>query len=570
VAVLGWWLSSHWGPTGSSTGAGPGGKGRAALAVLPLTNIGGGADDGFTVGLHSDIITRLAKLASLKVISRESVLEYAGSKKNLRQIGEELGVASVLTGEVQRAGNELRLNVTLRAAATDENLWAESYNRELTARGILSVQSEIAEAVARALAASLSPTERANLRALPTTNDKAYELYLAGSPLAEGPTSDDSRRSLAALTQAVELDPKFAQAWASLGVAHAFAHWRYDVNKGHLDQGFAAARQSLAIAGDLAEGHIGLGTCHYVNRDYDAALAEFELAERAQPGMPMALKMKGYLHRRVGKWDKSIAEIAIVLDQSPRDAFLLSNQAISLTYMRRYAEAESLFLRSRAAGETLENLGAYVQMCMSRDGDARSVAALSDYMAAHPEQRDMQPMQEIVRARFMAHDYARVHVDLEGMPERMASQTHDQPKSLLLAIADDLAGERDKAAAEYETSRQALATWLAATPDDNRLQASMGYALAGLGRRDEALRAGRRAVELLPVERDALVGTIRLLDLCLIAARAGALDEAMQYLEQYQSQPTQVSIRALALDPRLSPLRELPRFKALEQAFAAK
>jgi len=551
LGTCGWfgWRAMRAQPAGTPVAAE-----RRALAVLPFTNLGSSAEDAtFAAGLHSDVLTRLAKIGSLKVIARTSVLEYATTQKPLREIGKELGVSSILSGEVQRAGNALRFNLTLHDAASEDSLWAESYNRELTSKDIFAVQSEIAEAVARALQAQLSPAERKELRGVPTTNDKAYDAYLVGQALNDVESEAGLHRSLAALESAVTLDPRFALAWASLSEARGSLYWLFEpANKPLLAAAFDAARRALELEPDLPEAHLRLGLCHYVSRDYESAQREYEIAARGLPSSADLARARGLLFRRTGKWDEAARELGQAIDLSPRVGNMHGELATTLMFIGRYDEAvRQGELQKVLGGRPIGTFGALA--LVNRDGRV-TPEALAQFSRSDPNSSAEELVMRWMLG-ILARDLPAARAELANSPELLSSQWHDYPRVLLHAITDELAGDAAKAQQEYEAARAAALAEIQAHPEDARPHASFALALAGLGQREEALREARRATEMLPIERDSIVGGALQLDRFYTELRVGALDEAVRTLEDYLSRPAPYSLRALVLDPRLDALK---------------
>ncbi|MFN0241792.1 MAG: hypothetical protein ACKVWV_02785, partial [Planctomycetota bacterium] len=557
------WLG--WRATHPLPASAPAATARRALAVLPFTDLGGSAEDAtFSAGLHSDVLTRLAKIGSLKVIARTSVLEYAETKKPLRVIGEELGVNSILSGEVQRAGNALRLNLTLHDAQSDGSIWAESYNRELTSKDIFAVQSEIAEAVARALQAQLSPAEKIELRGVPTTNDKAYDAYLTGLALVDKDARAALRQSVTALESAVALDPRFALAWASLSQTRGKIYWLYEpTNAAMLASAFEAARRAIELEPELPEAHLALGRYHYVSRDYEGAQREYDIAERGLPGSLELLRARATLYRRIGKWDDSARDFARAVELSPREDSLHFDLALTLLSLGHYDEALRHFELAHALSGDAKGDFFYAVCAVNRDGrvDPELLARVApDAGRGTPEQFVLR-----WRLRILSRDLALARSELDSIPELLSSQWYDYPRALLFAITDELAGDSAKARSEYEAARDMALSRIQAFPENARPHAPLALALAGLGQRDEALREARRATEMLPVERDTVVGGALLLDRFYTELRVGALDEAVSTLEEYLSRPAYFALRALILDPRLDALKGHAGFEALRK-----
>ncbi|MEQ1893690.1 MAG: protein kinase [Planctomycetota bacterium] len=550
LGALGWigWRRLHSGAAGAPSSASE----RTALAVLPFTNLGAaGEDASFAAGLHSDVLTRLAKIGALKVIARSSLLEYADTQKPLHQIGEELGAGAILSGEVRRAGHALRLNLTLHDARSEDNLWAESFDRELSSEDLFAVQGEIAEAVAAALRAKLSPAYEQRLRSVPTTSDEAYEAYLAGQ-VRDGNGDESWLRGIAFLEASVTHDPRFALAWAELAEARGSFYWLYHPEQAELlASAFDAARRALELEPGLAEGHLRLGSCHYYSRDYEAAEREFELAEAGLPNSTELMLSRSSLFRRIGRWDESRAQLERALEISPREKNVHWSLAISLLFLGRYDESLRHMELQRALLGGEDASGYEWVLMTNRDGRVPSEAFERPLKA-----KDLQSEQAILRwrLRLMTHDFAAVPADLAQSPERISNQWHDYPRALLLAIGKELAGEEAAARELYESAHAVVLAQIRARPDDARLYAPLGLTLAGLGQHEEALREARRATELMPVEHDSVVGGGLLLDRFYTELRVGALDEAVRTLADYLARPRLFALRALVLDPRLDAL----------------
>lgn len=560
LGVAGW---LGWGALHASKGGVPAAGERRAVAVLPFTDLGGSTEDAnFSAGLHSDVLTRLAKLNSLKVIARNSVLEYAATKKPLRQIGEELGVSSILSGELQRSGHLLRLNLTLHDAESEDSLWADTYNRELTSKDLFAVQSEIAEAVAHALQARLSPAEVRELRDVPTTNDAAYHAYLTGRALMsqfDGKFEDIVRE----LESSVALDPQFALAWASLSEARGIHFWiKEPSNTDLLDSAFDAARRALAIDPDLPEAHLRLGFCYYYSRDYESAEREYEIAERGLPNSADLLRARSALYRRVGRWEDSRIVLLQAIDLSPREFDIHWSLATTLLFLGRYDESLLHMDRESALrGGVGKSFYEWIAMA---DRDGRIPPEAFEPLAT---ERKLNAQDFILRwrLRLLARDPANARSDLDSAPELLSHQWHDYPRALLVAIAAELEGDAAGARQQYEIARDASLSEIWAHPEDARPYGALGLALAGLGEREEALNAARKGLEMLPVQRDSVVGGALLLDRFYTELRVGALDEAVSSLDAYLSRPALFSMRALVLDPRLDALKGHAEFEELRR-----
>ncbi|MEO7724531.1 MAG: tetratricopeptide repeat protein [Chthoniobacterales bacterium] len=317
-----------------------------SIAVLPFENLSAEKENAYFVeGIQDEILTRLAKISALKVISRTSTMRYASRPDNLREIGRQLSVATILEGSVQRAEGTMRVNLQLIDAASDTHFWAETYDREV--KNIFSVESEVAQSVADALQATLLPAESARISAVPTKNPAAYDFFLKGeyehraALAAQIPQAFD--KAAAWYQEAIARDPNFALAMAQLVVCRMRRHWLAEsLSEAELVEVERVAKQALTLAPDLPEAHIALGVYHYYgSRQYELALAEFQRALELQPNNSEALSFSGYVHRRQGKWDSALDELAKSLKQDPRNATLEANVAQTYLILRRWKEART-------------------------------------------------------------------------------------------------------------------------------------------------------------------------------------------------------------------------------------
>ena len=335
-------------PTASATGksenispASGTGDSDKSIAVLPFTNRSPNADDVyFTDGVHDDLLTQLAKIDAFSVISRTSVLEYRDTAKNLKQIGEELGVANIMEGAVQRSGSRVRINVQLIDAGSDEHLWAEVYDRELTTENLFDIQSEIAQAIAGALKATLTDTEIAVVSDAPTENVKAYELYLQGKRFSLGETEIGFDTSVDLFREALKLDPNFKLAWIGLAQAYINNYWSYGGNPADRKKTRDAIDRAKAIDPDFPELFMAEGFYHYWGLlDYETALINIDKAIAGMPGNAEAHMWKGWASRRAGLWDQAIDSMQQSIKLDPRKVINLIEFGQTLGYVGRWDEA---------------------------------------------------------------------------------------------------------------------------------------------------------------------------------------------------------------------------------------
>lgn len=545
-----------------------------SIAVLPFENLSDDKQNAYFVeGIQDEILTRLAKISALKVISRTSTMRYASRPDNLREVGRQLGVATILEGSVQRAEGSMRVNLQLIDATSDTHLWAETYDREV--KNIFSVESEVAQSVADALQAKLLPAESARIANVPTKNPAAYDLFLkaqyffnqlqtssAKDPVATG------REAAQAFGGAIAADPDFALAYARRSYFESYLQW-YGVDK--RSEIFAAAQsdaeRALALQPDLGEAHLAMGYVHYWgHRDYEAALREFALAKASLPNNADVLAAIGYVHRRQGSASRGIPEMqeAMVLD--PRDSVLPREIANSYTALRRYAEAETYYARSLAL--VPNDTEAVVQRATSTmfAGDMEGAARI---LAATPP--DLDPQGTVSLSRF------RLAMKLRQPDQALAAIAHSPdwlmtrwehslaPISLLRAEALALKGETGPARAAYLEAEKQLLPLLDRPNEKADGQSYLGLVYAGLSRKEAALQAGRAAVEALPMSRDPIVGAFYLERLARTEAQVGESTSALEHLEALMSSAggETVSVATLRIDPVWDSLRHEPRFQAL-------
>ncbi|MGI8431749.1 MAG: tetratricopeptide repeat protein, partial [Chthoniobacterales bacterium] len=474
-----------------------------SIAVLPFENLSAEKENAYFVeGIQDEILTRLAKISALKVISRISTMRYASRPDNLREIGRQLGVATILEGSVQRAEGSVRVNLQLIDAASDTHLWAETYDRET--KKIFSVESEVAQSVADALKATLLPVESARIADVPTKNPAAYDLFLRGkyffNQLQTSSAKDpvvSSRAAAAAFGGAIAADPNFALAYALRSYFESYLQW-YGVDKRGevLAAAQSDAERALALQPDLGEAHLAMGYVHYWgHRAYEAALREFDLARASLPNNADAIAAIGYVRRRQGIATRGIPEMeqAMVLD--PRDSTLPREIANSFTALRRYAEAETYFARSLAL--VPDDTEAIVQRTTNAifAGDIDRAVKL---LAAVPP--DLDPQGTVSLARF------RLALKLRQPDQALAAIAHSPawlmtrwehslaPLSLLRAEALALKGETGPAGAAYLEAGKQLQPLLERPNEKADAQSYLGLVYAGLGQKEAALQAGRAAV----------------------------------------------------------------------------
>lgn len=545
-----------------------------SIAVLPFDNFSADQENAyFADGIQDDILTNLARIGDLKVISRTSVMPYRGQTHNVREIGKALNVATILEGSVRREGKRVRINVQLIDTATDKHMWAQVYDRELT--DVFAIQSELAREIASALKATLSPDEQERIEKKPTDNGDAYLIYLQAHEIFNRPDRlhDDVARVESLYEQAIQLDPSFALAHARLAHVASWSYYAIEPVAGRAQKARTAANEAVRLQPNLAETHLALGYVHYyVERDYDRALSEFAIARRGLPNDAGVFRAMAAIQRRQGKWAESSVSYQKAVSLDPKDPILLENMGMNYLAERDYAKAANLFDRAlQAAPETFTIRELRARTEFYARGDLRPMQQL---LASLPENVD--PNGTITLARYNLKMYERKFDELIGILERSPAEKSrgetSAPISRSFLLATVYAQKKDeaKARASYEEARAKAESAVRESPDDGPRHALLGLIDAGLGRCEEALAEGKRAVELLPESRDAFDGPILAVTRARIHMMCGDLETALALLDRSLQTPSGVTVPELRLDPIWDALRADPRFQRMLTKFERK
>lgn len=541
-------------------GLSPGDVDRIWIAVLPFTNTSGDVENAsFTNGVHDDILTQLHKIGGLSVISRTSVMAYKdeASRANLRQIASELRVSVILEGGVQRSGNQLRINAQLIDAATDEHLWAETYNREYSAENLFGIQTDIAVRIAEALRTELLPVELEQIAEHPTDDLEAYEVFVRGNEILRDLEVAANMRmipaSVAAFEEAVRLDPDFGLAWARLAMAHYHAiDSGLDHTEERLALGVDAARTALALDPDLAEAHTALGQLFTVSGELDDALAELRLAEARTPNHRDLSYAFARAFVAAGRWEEAVPHAVRAANLDPRSSLKLIYTAQSYAFTRRLDELEPVLERWRllsdspSATQGFEGFVrvAQVWVTLMLHGDleqARTSLQQNEIPGFFLEDMISQ-FPELARA-----------LDLEGLDcvcriARAWARRLDGRRAEELVLWDSIALAYGPTEVPANLNDDVLAMW--------HSRAAKYQARAG--REAEALDALARAEELVRYQ-----GVVIRANRALVLTELGRLAESLDLLEPLLDTPSPVSAVALQVSPEYDPLRGHPRFQAL-------
>jgi TolB-like protein/Flp pilus assembly protein TadD len=507
-----------------------------SIAVLPFSNFSADPENAyFADGMQDDILTSLARIRALKVISRTSVMPYRGqTAHNVREIGKALGVATILEGSVRRDGNRVRVNVQLIDATNDRHLWAEDYDRELT--DVFAIQTDLAQEITFALRAKLSAGEQQRIERRPTQNADAYLLYLQAHEIFTRPDRrhDDLARAETLYEKAIQLDPQFALAHARLSQLESWSYYAIEPVAGRMEKARTAAAAALRLEPHLAEAHLAEGLIYYyLDRDYERALAELKVARQELPNDAVVYRLIAAIKRRAGNWEESNASYEKALGLDPKDPILLENAGWNYVATRDYAKARKVLDRAVEVAPntfTIRELRARVEFLA--EGDLRPLQQL---LTSWPENED--PNGTITLARYnyrlYERDYAELIKILERSPAQKSRGETSAPifKSYLTATVYALMKNEPEAKAKFEKARLQAEAAVRESPEDGPRHALLGLIYAGLGRCDEAGAEGKRAVELLPETKDAFDGPILAVSRARIAVGCGDHALALALLE---------------------------------------
>jgi TolB-like protein/class 3 adenylate cyclase/Tfp pilus assembly protein PilF len=552
-----------------------------SIAVLPFENLSRDPDNAFfTDGVQDEILTDLAKIADLKVISRTSVMQYkTGVQRNLREIGQQLGVAHLLEGSVQRATNRIRVNAQLIDARSDAHLWAQTYDRDLA--DVFAIQSEIAKTIADQLQAKLSPSEKKAIEQAPTADVAAFDLYNRAKNLLLTTSFITNVKAILLqaaelLNQAVARDPSFFEAYCQLAYTHDNL---YFLGSDHTPERLALAEGAIQAAfrlrPDAGEAHLARAENLYRGHlDYDGALAELDIARRTLPNDPRVFELTGFIARRQGKQEEGLHNIERALELDPRNFYTLQQIALSYSNLRRYSEEAAILNRGLAIKpDDVETKVVRALVELDWKADTRPLHQTIDSIRERTPAAIQSVADSWLIYALAEHDATTAERALAALGENTFGTDAVQfSRSFGEGLIARMAKDESKARAAFAAARAQQEKIVQSEPNYGPALCVLGLIDAGLGRKEQALREGKRAVELLPVEKDSINGTSMIAYFAIIAAWVGDKDLACEQLAN-ASRVSGYGLHSygqLKLLPHWDPLRGDPRFERIVSSLASK
>ncbi len=548
-----------------------------SIAVLPFENRSDDKENAyFADGVQDDILTNLAKIGDLKVISRTSVMGYRGKSQNVREIGKALGVATILEGSVQRLGNRVRVNVQLIDANTDEHLWANDYDRDLT--DVFAIQTDLAQKIAGELQAKLSPTEKAQLENRPTQNGEAYLAFVRAHDLQSSAYEDLAKQKEAEqmYERAISLDPKFALAYARYSQLESWIVRSYDRTLERRSKARSLAERALQLQPDLPEGHLALGFSYYYgDNNFDAALKEFQIAQRGLPNESEACLAVGAIQRRQGKWAESTENLEKAAKLNPKDSWPLQNLTFNYSMQRDFASANKVI--DRALQIQPDALGLWeikAKLAISTNGDLSVGQKCFEKVRAMPMSTEdkFKVLGGSLDFLLLQRKYKEALELAQNSPDEMfAAMPHSVAlKYFVIGIAQKALGDANQSRAAFVKAKAVLEENAKQKPDDAESHIQLAKIQAWLGEKDAALAEAQRATQLRPESKDAFEGPAITAQVAEIYAIVGDNNRAIEMLDGLLSRPSDVTVSGLKLNPVWDPLRKDPRFQALIDKYGAK
>ena len=542
---------------------------QKSIAVLPFENLSADPENAyFADGIQDDVLTNVAKIGELKVISRSSVMQYRGQPRNLREIGKAMRVSNVLEGTVRRSGNKVRVNVQLIDANTDNHIWANDYDRDVT--DVFSIQSDLAHNIAEALQARLSPEEKSRLTRPPTENGEAYLAFIQAHNLAGAfENSEKLKQSEQLYQRAIELDPNFALALARYSQLESWMLRTHEASAEHRERARTLAERALQLQPDLPEAHLALGFSYYYgDNNYEAALKEFEIAQRALPNESEAYMAIGAIQRRLGKWAESTANLEKAVSLNPRETWPLQNLTFNYQMLRNFDAANKTIDRAlQIDPQGISLWGIKATLAISEKGDLSVGEKLLEKAKSFPMSSEERAKLIGGQANLLLaqRKYQEVLQLAATVPDDTFAAV---PGSLAfkyfpLGIAHKALGDDAAARAAFLKAKSIFEEQLKQQPDDADLRGEFAKLLAWLGEKDAAIAEAQRAIDLRPESKDAFEGPQVTEQVAQVYTILGDKARAIELLDGLLSRPSELTSQTLKVDPVWDPLRADPAFQKL-------
>ncbi|MEP7015877.1 MAG: adenylate/guanylate cyclase domain-containing protein [Verrucomicrobiota bacterium] len=549
-----------------------------SIAVLPFENLSNEKENAyFADGVQDEILSDLAKVADLKVISRTSVMHYrTDARRNLREIAQALGVAYILEGSVQRAANRVKVITQLIDARTDRHVWSHKYERGL--EDVFAIQTEMAEKIVAELQSKLSPAEKAAIEEPPTSNLPAYDLYVKAKALIFNSVYNEPGQVLFEavhlLDETVKRDPSFFLAYCQLVLAHDQIYLRgIDHTPARLALGDAALQSVRRLRPDSGEAHLALaGHLYWGHLDYDRARGELEAAQRLLPNDPLPFLLAAYIDRRQGRWEQSTHNMEHALELDPRNLLVLQQMSLNYESLRRYSDMTAVLDRALAVAP--EQIGLRLQRAtidLDWRADSKPLHAAIDSNLAEKAGTTPYIAESLLYLALCERDADAATRALSVMSADGCDRD-GIPFSIgwCQGVAARAKGDADAAHAAFTKARNEVSKIVHDQPNYAKAVCALGMIDAALGRKKEAIEEGRRAVELLPVSKDSIDGALLVQHLAIIYAASGKKDAAFEQLSAAAKLPGYLSYGQLRLHPYWDPLRGDPRFEEIVASLAPK
>jgi TolB-like protein/Flp pilus assembly protein TadD len=547
-----------------------------SIAVLPFQNLSDNKENAyFADGIQDDILTNLSKIGDLRVISRTSVMNYREKTPNVREIGKTLGVSNVLEGSVRRSGNQVRINVQLIDATSDQHVWAEDYDGELT--DIFKMQTELAHKIAAALQAKLSPSEREHMERKPTMNDEAYLNYVLGHDLQDAyENSEKLKQAEEKYERAITLDPQFALAFARYSQLESWIVHTFDKTPARKQKARILAERAIALQPDLPEAHLAVGYVdYYVDNNFEDAAREFETARRGLPNEADVYLALGAIQRRQGKWAESNANFEKAISVNPKNTSAMLNLALSYGMQRNVQAANKLLDRGLAVDpKAMSLLATKGKFAVEERGDLKTAQEILDQLDVSSQAPEIQAELAAARVTLLLYqrNYDRAKKEAEEVSDAIAAKLPGVlcSKNIVIGMAEKWAHNENKARDAFLQAKKAGENDVAQNPEDAMAHSKLAQSLAWLGEKDAALAEIQRAKTLLPESKDAFDGPEITQTEAEIYAMFGDAASAVPTLDGLLRRPSYLTVPLLQLDPIWDPIRSDARFQALIDKYGGK